>query len=126
MQVSHLDHLVLTVNDIDTTASFYESALGMQRVEFSGGRVALVFGQQKINLHQVGSEFEPKAGQVSAGSADLCFIIEDTPEQAALQLYKQGIKILEGPVKRTGATGPICSLYFRDPDQNLIEIAHYL
>ncbi len=126
MQVSHLDHLVLTVRDIEVTAAFYEAALGMQRVEFAGGRVALSFGQQKINLHQLGREFEPKAGSVAAGSADLCFIIDDTLEQAVLHLRSCKIEIIEGPVQRTGAVGPIHSLYIRDPDQNLIEIARYV
>ena len=126
MQVSHLDHLVLTVRDIEATAAFYEAALGMQRIEFAGGRVALSFGQQKINLHQLGREFEPKAGSVAAGSADLCFIIDDTLELASLHLRRHGIEIIDGPVQRTGAVGPIHSLYIRDPDQNLIEIACYL
>lgn len=125
MNVNRLDHLVLTVANIDTTVEFYQRVMGMEKVVFKGSRVALAYGQQKINLHQSGQEFEPKAGRVQPGSADLCFIIDDSLEQAAAHLQQCGVSVEEGPVERTGATGPIVSLYFRDPDQNLIEVSNY-
>ena len=125
MQIERLDHLVLTVRDIDVTCEFYANVLGMETVTFGEGRKALQFGQQKINLHQAGHEFEPKATVPTPGSADLCFIT-DTPLAAVEgHLRSQGIDILEGPVARTGALGPIQSLYVRDPDGNLIEISNY-
>ena len=125
MQVNRIDHLVLTVADIDSTVSFYATVLGMRRVEFAGGRVALAFGRQKINLHRLGAEFEPHAGRVQAGSADLCFIVDDPLDEALAQLQKFGVEIIEGPVARTGAEGALRSLYFRDPDGNLIEVSNY-
>lgn len=125
MKVDRLDHLVLTVRDIAASVAFYEKVLGMEAVTFGEGRLALQYARQKINLHQLGNEFEPKAGNVAAGSADLCFIVEATIEEAQAHLVECGVAILEGPVQRTGATGPIVSLYFRDPDENLIEISNY-
>ncbi|WP_318479281.1 VOC family protein [Photobacterium leiognathi] len=126
MNINRIDHLVLTVKDIDETVRFYTSVMGMKKIEFGEGRIALAFGQQKINLHQLGNEFEPKAQHVAAGSADLCFII-DTPIQQAIDgLAAKGINILEGPVYRTGALGNILSAYFRDPDGNLIEVSNYV
>jgi len=124
MQISQLDHLVLTVQNIEASASFYESALGMEKILFGNGRVALKFGNQKINLHEYGNEFEPKAKQATPGSADLCFITPLGLEQAMAHIEKMGIEIISGPVERSGANGPILSFYFRDPDQNLIEIAN--
>ena len=126
MITNRIDHLVLTVADIDQTVAFYQRIMGMTRIEFGAGRVALCFGQQKINLHQSGGEFEPKAGKVQPGSADLCFIIDDPLEQAITELRAEGIDIIDGPVKRTGAGGEIVSAYFRDPDDNLIEISNYI
>ncbi len=126
LNINRIDHLVLTVKDIDETVRFYTSVMGMEKIEFGEGRIALAFGQQKINLHQLGNEFEPKAQHVGAGSADLCFII-DTPIQQAIDgLAAKGINILEGPVYRTGALGNIISAYFRDPDGNLIEVSNYV
>jgi catechol 2,3-dioxygenase-like lactoylglutathione lyase family enzyme len=126
MQINRIDHLVITVADIERSVDFYQSVLGMQRIEFAGGRVALRCGAQKINLHQLGSEFEPKAQQVKAGSADLCFIA-DTPINEALEQFRQqGVELIDGPVERSGANGAIISLYLRDPDGNLIEISNYL
>lgn len=124
MRVTGLDHLVLTVRDIERTADFYQRALGMSKVEFGEGRVALVFGCQKINLHQSGREFEPKAGSPTPGSADLCFITDTPVEDVARHLKSSGIDVLEGPVPRTGATAPILSVYFRDPDDNLLEVSN--
>ncbi|WP_110640952.1 VOC family protein [Salinicola sp. CPA57] len=124
MKISRLDHLVLTVADIDVTCDFYVRALGMERVVFGEGRVALSFGEQKINLHRHSREFEPKASHPMPGSADLCFLSETPLEQVILHLAGEDITIIEGPVDRTGATGPIRSVYVRDPDDNLIEIAN--
>jgi catechol 2,3-dioxygenase-like lactoylglutathione lyase family enzyme len=125
MEVDHLDHLVLTVRDIERTVKFYQSVLGMKKEIFDQGHVALKFGNQKINLHLRGKEFEPKAGNVCPGSADLCFIINTPITDAKEHLENLGVQVIEGPVKRTGATGSIISLYFRDPDKNLIEISNY-
>ncbi len=126
MQIDHLDHLVLTVADIETSVDFYTRVLGMQAVTFGEGRKALAFGNQKINLHQAGREFEPKAERPIPGSADLCFIVATPLEQVIAHLKAQQVAILEGPVQRTGATGPIRSVYVRDPDFNLIELSNPL
>ncbi len=125
MNINNIDHIVLTVKDIEVTVKFYESVLGMVREIFAEGRVALKFGNQKINLHKQGQEFVPKANQPLPGSEDLCFITDTKLEVAMKHVMSKGVKILEGPVARTGATGPIISFYFRDPDKNLIEIAKY-
>ena len=125
MQVDRIDHLVLTVRDIETSLSFYQSVMGMEKVVFGQGRVALAFGNQKINLHQLGREFEPKASNASSGSADLCFIITASIDSAIQHLNKCNVTIIEGPVSRTGAIGKIESVYFRDPDGNLIEVSSY-
>ena len=124
MQVKSLDHLVLTVSDLQATIAFYTRALGMQEVSFGGGRKALAFGTQKINLHLAGQEFEPKAKQPTPGSGDLCFLTDTPVEQVAAHLASLGIAVIEGPVQRTGAVGPLLSIYLRDPDLNLIEIAN--
>ncbi len=123
--IDRLDHLVLTVADIDATCAFYSSVLGMNVVTFGDNRKALTFGSQKINLHQLGNEFEPKACQPTAGSADLCLITTTALDGVLAQLAAKGIAIEDGPVDRTGATGKIRSIYIRDPDENLIEIATY-
>ena len=125
MQAKNIDHLVLTVADIERSVEFYRRLLGMQRVEFGGGRVALAFGAQKINLHPVGKEFVPHVGRVQAGSADLCLVIEEPVEDALGELRRHGVEIIEGPVPRSGARGEIVSVYFRDPDGNLIEVCNY-
>ncbi len=124
MRVDRLDHLVLTVRDLHATVDFYSRALGMREVTFAGGRKALAFGAQKINLHEAGREFEPKARHPTPGSADLCFLTETPVEDWARQLAALGVAVIEGPVARTGATGPLWSIYVRDPDGNLIEIAN--
>lgn len=126
ISVTQLDHLVLTVKDIPTSINFYQQALGMTPITFSNGRFALAFGNQKINLHQLGNEFEPKAEHVQNGSADLCFITNTPIEEVIFSLKNQNIEILEGPVIRTGATRKLLSVYFRDPDGNLIELSNYL
>jgi catechol 2,3-dioxygenase-like lactoylglutathione lyase family enzyme len=122
--IDHLDHLVLTVADLDRTIAFYRDVLGMRVETFGAGRKALVFGQQKINLHQAGHEFEPKAQRPTPGSADLCLIAATPLAQVIDHLHAHGVAIEEGPVQRTGATGAILSVYMRDPDQNLIEISN--
>ncbi|MEZ9065085.1 VOC family protein [Vibrio sp. 10N.222.49.A3] len=125
MEISHLDHLVLTVKDLTVTVDFYQRVLGMKPIQFGEGRLALSFGNQKINLHQFGNEFEPKARCVQVGGADLCFI-SNTPLVEVIELVEsQGVVIEEGPIARTGAMGKIQSIYIRDPDGNLIEISNY-
>lgn len=126
MQIKAIDHFVLTVASIDATCTFYSEVLGMQVLEFAGGRKALSFGTQKINLHQRGKEFEPKAQAPTAGSADFCLITDVPLEDVATQLKALNIEIEEGIVDRTGATGPIRSVYIRDPDMNLVEISNYV
>ncbi len=126
MKIKQLDHLVLTVRDLEATVRFYESVMGMERQSFCDGRVALKFGEQKINLHEYGTEFEPKAHLAVPGSEDLCFVTEHPLADAMQHAHNAGINIIEGPVERTGANGPIESFYFRDPDLNLIEVARYL
>jgi catechol 2,3-dioxygenase-like lactoylglutathione lyase family enzyme len=125
MKVERIDHIVLTVKDIDATCAFYKRVLGMKTVTFGGGRKALSFGSQKINLHQYGKEFEPKAKSPTPGSADLCFITSIPIPDVISHLASCGVTVLDGPVQRTGARGPIVSVYFRDPDMNLIEVSNY-
>ena len=125
IRVTSLDHLVLTVRDIEATCRFYETVLGMNVITFGGGRKALSFGSQKINLHEVGKEFEPKAAHPTPGSADLCFLIESSLTEFSDHLRSLNMPILEGPISRTGALGPMQSIYVRDPDGNLIEVARY-
>ncbi|MGD9280594.1 MAG: VOC family protein [Desulfobacterales bacterium] len=124
MEISKLDHLVLTVTDLEKTAFFYGSVLGMVKEVFGDGRTALKCGSQKINLHERGKEFEPKANKPTPGSADLCFITRTPLEDAMAHVRRCGVEIIEGPVERNGANGPLRSFYFRDPDDNLIEVAN--
>jgi len=124
MKIDSLDHLILTVKDIDATATFYSKVLGMEITTFAGGRKAISFGTQKINLHQFGKEFEPKAQHPTPGSADLCFLTSVPLSEVVRHLTSCQIAVLEGPVQRTGATGSILSVYFRDPDMNLIEVSN--
>jgi catechol 2,3-dioxygenase-like lactoylglutathione lyase family enzyme len=126
VRIDRLDHLVLTVADIDATVKFYTRVLGMEPVTFGAGRTALAFGRSKINLHRAGHEFEPKAHRPTPGSADLCLIADGPLDQVIGHLAACGVPVEEGPVERTGATGPIRSVYFRDPDRNLIEVSTYL
>ena len=123
--IERLDHLVLTVADIDVTVDFYERVLGMRHERFGAGRSALVFGRQKFNLHQAGREFEPKAARPTPGAIDLCLITQWSMAQVLEHLARQGVSVEEGPVARTGAVGPIESVYFRDQDSNLIEVSRY-
>ena len=122
--IQSLDHLVLTVADIDATCAFYRRVLGFEVVIFRGNRKALTFGSQKINLHEVGKEFDPKAEIPTPGSGDLCFLTETPIADVQRHLESCQVTVLMPPTQRTGATGPILSLYFRDPDGNLIEVAN--
>ena len=126
MRIDALDHLVLTVKDIDATCAFYAKALGMESVTFGEGRRALVFGSQKINLHQQGQEFEPKAHCPLPGSGDICLISSVPMLQILTHLRDCGVDVIVGPVRRTGAVGTLLSVYLRDPDGNLIEVANYI
>ena len=123
MHATSLDHLVLTVKDLDTTSEFYATILGMEVVTFGDNRKALAFGSQRINLHQAGHELEPKAHRPTPGAADLCFLTDASYEEVIAHLNNLGITIILGPVSRTGGAGLLKSVYFRDPDLNLIEIA---
>lgn len=125
MLIDHLDHLVLTTIDLAACEDFYTRVLGMRLETFGAGRKALRYGNQKINLHERGHEFEPKAHLPVSGALDLCFIAREPLDQVIAHLQGEGWPIIEGPVARTGATGPIRSVYVRDPDLNLIEIAEY-
>lgn len=125
MKVNSIDHLVLTVADLEKTCDFYSRVLGIRAVTFGDGRRALTFGRQKINLHQAGEEFEPHAARPIPGSADICFITDTSLKEVLGQLEAHGIEIVEGPVEREGALGPMESVYFRDPDGNLIEVSNY-
>ncbi len=125
MKIDRIDHIVLTVRDVQVTCEFYSRVLGMEVVTFGKGRIALQFGRQKINLHESGKEFEPKALQPTPGSGDLCFVTGLPLEEVIAHIRSCGIDILEGPVGRTGALGPIESIYLRDPDGNLIEVSNY-
>jgi catechol 2,3-dioxygenase-like lactoylglutathione lyase family enzyme len=125
LSVTSLDHLVLTVGDIDRAIGFYQDVLGMHPVTFNEGRRALAFGTSKINLHQAGEEIEPHATRPAPGSADVCLITEASPPQVMAHLRARGVTPELGPVPRTGACGPLISVYVRDPDGNLIEIASH-
>ena len=125
LAIDRIDHVVLTAHDVDRTIEFYSRVLGMEPVGFAGGRRGLAFGRQKINLHQAGREFEPKALTPTPGSLDLCFITETPLEEVIAHLKAEGVAIAEGPVAKTGALGDMMSVYFRDPDGNLIEVSNY-
>jgi len=125
MRIDAIDHLVLTVRDIQIATGFYTRVLGMEAVTFGANRRALAFGVQKINLHEAGRELEPKAATPTPGSADICFVTTAAPAAVLAHLNTCGVQVVEGPVMRTGARGPIASVYFRDPDGNLIEVSSY-
>jgi catechol 2,3-dioxygenase-like lactoylglutathione lyase family enzyme len=124
--IDHLDHLVLTTSDRAACVDFYTRVLGMELQTFAGARLALRFGQQKINLHERGREFEPKAHLPVPGALDLCFIAQVPLAQVIERLAHHGWPVIEGPVERTGATQRIRSVYVRDPDLNLIEISELI
>jgi catechol 2,3-dioxygenase-like lactoylglutathione lyase family enzyme len=126
MQIDRIDHIVLTVFDLQRTCDFYSNVLGMKVVTFGEGRTALSFGRQKLNIHVFGKEFEPKALKPSPGSIDLCFVTETPLGEVEAHVRAQGVKIVQGPVPKTGATGAMSSIYVRDPDGNLVEISNYV
>ncbi len=123
--IDRIDHIVITAFDVERTLDFYQRVMGMEPITFAGGRRGLAFGRQKINLHQAGREYEPKALKPTPGSIDLCFITETPLADVAAHLKACGVVIAEGPVEKTGALGPMMSVYFRDPDGNLIEVSNY-
>ena len=125
LRVDRLDHLVLTVRSLARTCEFYEKVLGMEVVHYGHGRIAVRFGDQRINLHEVGKEFSPKAMRPTPGSGDLCFITRRVLTEWVDHLAASGVPIVEGPVRKTGTLGSMESIYVRDPDENLIEIASY-
>lgn len=126
MKVEGIDHFVLTVRDVEATCDFYSRVLGMEVEEFEGGRRALKFGRQKINLHQSGAEFEPKAGKPTPGSGDFCLITGVPLESVVQHVRSCGVELVEGPVSRTGAIGRLESIYFYDPDGNLVEVSEHV
>jgi catechol 2,3-dioxygenase-like lactoylglutathione lyase family enzyme len=125
MEIESIDHLVLTVASIDRTIAFYTGVLGMRAEGFGAGRWALHFGGQKFNLHEAGHEFEPKAAHPAPGAVDICLITRTPIDEVVATLREHDVPIIEGPVDRTGARGRIRSVYFRDPDDNLLEISNY-
>ncbi|MBE87839.1 MAG: hypothetical protein CMM76_00185 [Rhodospirillaceae bacterium] len=126
MEIDHIDHFVITAADVDITCEFYERTLGMKVKEFAEGRRALYFGNQKINVHpKVGVGPSLRAQRPSIGSADFCLITKSSIEEVLGQLSNEGVPVEVGPVERSGAIGPISSVYFRDPDGNLVEVSKY-
>ena len=125
MHIDRIDHIVITAFDVERPIDFYSKVMGMEAITFAGGRRGLAFGKQKINLHQSGREYEPKALKPTPGSMDLCFITETPLEQVIGHLKSHGVVIAQGPVEKTGALGAMMSVYFRDPDGNLIEVSNY-
>ena len=125
VEVASLDHLVLTVADVERTVEFYRTVLGMTPITFGEGRRALRFGTSKINLHRLGAEVAPHAAAPTRGSADLCFVTTTPPATIVDRLAGCDVPVEQGPVQRTGALGAIVSVYFRDPDGNLIELGYY-
>ena len=126
IRLSHLDHIVLTVSDIEKTCTFYHNNFGMEIISFGDGRKALKFGDQKINLHQMGMDFHPTAANPTPGAGDMCLISLTDINIVASELKDKGIEIIEGPVEKAGTHGTIRSVYVRDPDGNLIEISNYV
>ncbi|MFQ5565484.1 MAG: VOC family protein [Paracoccaceae bacterium] len=122
--IRSIDHFVLTCGDVEATVGFYTRVLGMGVETFGAGRRALSFGDQKINLHQAGAEFEPKARVATPGSGDFCLLSDVPVAEIAEHLAAEGVEVIEGPVPKTGATGPLVSIYFRDPDGNLVEVSN--
>ena len=122
--ITSIDHFVLTCADVDATIDFYVRVLGMTAESFGAGRRALSFGNQKINLHQAGAEFEPRARLATPGSADFCLLSEVPVAEIAEHLAAEGVEVIEGPVEKTGAAGALLSIYFRDPDGNLVEVSN--
>lgn len=126
MKIDSLDHVVLTVKDIDATCKFYAKVLGMEVVTFGENRRALSFGSQKINLQQLGRESTLRAEMPTPGSADVCFVTSVPLADVIAHLNFCGVNLIGGPVERNGARGLMMSVYFRDPDMNLIEVSNYV
>jgi catechol 2,3-dioxygenase-like lactoylglutathione lyase family enzyme len=126
IEIDRLDHLVLTVRDMDATCAFYSRVLGMERRMFGDNRTALYFGRQKLNLHDAANPVDPNVRHAAPGSSDLCFITETPMADVIAHLEAEGISIITGPGERSGATGTLNSVYIYDPDENLIEIANLL
>ena len=124
--ISHIDHLVLTVRSLEQTCSFYQRVLKFERRDTSGRPTALCFGSCKLNVHEVGHTFEPKAEMPTPGAGDFCLITLESIDVVVAHLHSEKVLIEEGPVRRIGAQGEMISVYFRDPDQNLIEVSQYL
>jgi catechol 2,3-dioxygenase-like lactoylglutathione lyase family enzyme len=124
--IDRIDHLVLTVSSIDTTCAFYCECLGMRRVDTPGSATSLHFGTQKINVHQIDHTFEPKADAPTPGSGDFCLVTTAPLAEVIIRLQRHGVAIEAGPIDRNGALGPMKSVYFRDPDQNLVEVSRYM
>ena len=122
--ITSIDHFVLTCADVDATIDFYVRVLGMTAESFGAGRRALSFGNQKINLHQAGAEFEPKARVATPGSGDFCLLSDVPVAEIARHLAAEGVEVIEGPVEKIGAAGALLSIYFRDPDGNLVEVSN--
>ncbi|HET7080749.1 MAG TPA: VOC family protein [Chloroflexia bacterium] len=125
MEIERIDHFVLTVRDVEATCAFYQRVLGMDVITFGEGRKALAFGRQKINLHRLGQRIEPRAAYPTPGTGDFCLIMRTPLSQVIAHLQACGVPVELGPLPRTGALGPMQSVYIRDPDGNLVEIAAY-
>ena len=125
MKIDSIDHVVFTVKDISATCNFYTKVLGMEVVTFGQGRKALAFGSQKINLQQLGRESTLVADKPTSGSADICFVTSVHVSEVIAHLNSCGVRLVGGPVQRDGARGPMTSVYFRDPDLNLVEVSNY-
>ena len=124
--IDHIDHVVLTTRDLPACTRFYCEILGMKKEQFGQNRIAFKFGTQKINTHEWGREFTPRAHVAAPGTLDLCFIASEPLENVIKRFNESKIEIIEGPVTKTGANGPIRSVYVRDPDLNLVEISVYV
>ena len=125
LSIERIDHIVITVNDIEKTCRFYCDVLGMTETQYDDNRRALYFGRQKINLHPIPNDINPRASKPTTGAMDICLVSESSIDEVVSTLNHHGITIEQGPVERQGALGTMCSVYFRDPDGNLIEVAHY-
>ena len=124
--IAGIDHFVLTVRSVDDACDFYQRVLGLKRLDEPNRPTALLFGSQKINLHEAGQTFEPKAKAPTPGSGDFCLVAGRPLAEICASLAANGVVVEVGPVERTGARGPMMSVYFRDPDGNLVEVSEYL
>ncbi|WP_102348896.1 VOC family protein [Bacillus sp. Marseille-P3661] len=125
MIIDRIDHIVLTVKDVERTVDFYSNVLGMEVQVYGGKWKTMAFGQQRINLHELGSEVPIRAQNPTPGSADICLIASTPIEEVIQHVKAKGVEIEEGPIMRAGALGQLESIYFRDPDNNLVEVSNY-